>query len=74
MIYGDKASPYLEGDEILLKVNCKARAGGENLRIPYALAVTLDTENPNLPIYEEVKQALENNVNQIVSHSVEVSG
>ncbi|WP_018416580.1 S8 family peptidase [Teredinibacter turnerae] len=70
VIHGEKASPYLDGDEILLRVNCKARASGKNLKIPYALVVTLDTGNLELPIYEEIKQALEDKIKQTVEFEV----
>ncbi|WP_320837939.1 S8 family peptidase [Zhongshania sp.] len=70
VIYGDKASPYLSGQDIRLKVNCKARAAGQNIKIPYALVVTLDTPNIELPVYEEVKLALEQQVTQSVSNDV----
>ena len=73
VIRGDKASPFLAGDEIELKVNCKARAGGKKLVIPYALVVTLDSSNVELPIYEEVKAALELQVEQVASGRVSLS-
>lgn len=41
-----------------IKINCKAKAGGKDLRIPYGLVVTLDTPDVNLPIYEQVKQGI----------------
>lgn len=64
VIRGDKASPFLNGDAIQLKVNCKARAGGKKLVIPYALVVTLDSSNIELPIYEEVKAILDQQIEQ----------
>lgn len=64
VVRGDRASNYLNDKDVLLKVNCKARAGASNLDIPYALVVTLETTNPNLPIYEEVKNILEQRIEQ----------
>ncbi|MEJ2044679.1 MAG: S8 family peptidase [Reinekea sp.] len=59
IITGDKASPYTEGDSLSIQVNCKPRAGSMSLEIPYALVVTLDTEDTGLPIYEEVSAILQ---------------
>lgn len=59
VIRGDRSSDYFGSDHIKMKVNCKARAGAKNKVIPYALAVTLITENKTLPIYDQVKAMLE---------------
>lgn len=64
VVHGKKASPYLQGEEVQLKVNCKARADGAGLKIPYALVVTLDTDNLLLPVYDEVKALLDVKVEQ----------
>jgi hypothetical protein len=58
VIHGEKASVYTDGDTLKLKVNCKCRGGAKDISIPYALIVTLDTSNANLPVYEEVKELL----------------
>lgn len=71
VIHGEKASPYVEGGEIFLKVNCKARAGASKIKIPYALVVTLDTTNEKLKIYEEVKQALAEKARQYVNNNID---
>lgn len=73
VVHGSKASPYLSGDEIQLKVNCKARAGGRNIKIPYAFVVTLDAPNTKLRIYDEVKNALEEKIRQNANSKIEVS-
>lgn len=73
VIHGNKASPYLQGEEVQLKVNCKARANGKNIKIPYALVVTLDTDNIELPVYEEVKVALEQKIQQSFVEKIELS-
>tara|TARA_R110001592_G_scaffold360085_1_gene667898 strand:- start:680 stop:2788 length:2109 start_codon:yes stop_codon:yes gene_type:complete len=70
IVRGDKASPYLHGDECKIRVNCKARAGGKGLEIPYALVVTLDTTNQSLPVYGEVKSILD----QKLTQSADISG
>jgi len=72
VIQGDRASPFLSGDEIQLKVNCKARAGGKRLTIPYALVVTLDSSNVKLPIYEEVKASLEQQLEQVTKEEISI--
>ena len=64
VVHGSDADPFIEGEEISLKVNCKARAGANTLKVPYALVVTLDSPNVELNIYEEVKQALEQRLTQ----------
>lgn len=56
---GNKALGFTQGDKLAIQVHCKGRAGFENIEVPYALIVTLDTPGSNLPIYEEVKQELE---------------
>jgi hypothetical protein len=54
---GDAAVAYIDGDNVRIKVNCRADAGRLGERIPYALAVTLETaENLRVPVYAEVAQ------------------
>lgn len=75
VVHGHKASPYLEGGTVPLKINCKTRADGVEgtTKIPYALVVTLDTENIELPVYAEVKALLEQKIEQNVSGKIELS-
>jgi hypothetical protein len=73
VVHGKKASPYLRGKEVQLKVNCKARADGEGLKIPYALVVTLDTDNLALPVYEEVKALLDLKIEQSAAAKISIS-
>lgn len=64
IVRGDKASAYLDDGECQLRVNCKSRAGGQGLEIPYALVVTLDSKNETLPVYDEVKSILEQKLSE----------
>ena len=73
VVHGGKANPYLQGEEVQLKVNCKARADGENLKIPYALVVTLDTDNLKLPVYDEVKALLDLKIKQSAAAKIAIS-
>ena len=52
---GARASPYVDGDAIILRVSCRADAGELNDPIRYAIAVTLETAGPQpVPIYDEI--------------------
>lgn len=55
---GNKASAFVQGDSLRIKVNCHARAGAKDLEVEYALVVTLDTPDTSIKIYDEVKQGL----------------
>jgi hypothetical protein len=56
---GDAAVAYVDGATIKLKVNCRADAGRLDDRIPYALAVTLETaEGLRIPVYQEVAERI----------------
>jgi hypothetical protein len=56
---GDAAVAYIDGDNVRIKVNCRADAGRLDERIPYALAVTLETaESLRVPVYAEVAQRI----------------
>lgn len=63
---GKKAASFVQGDNLVVKVNCHARAGAKDLEVEYALVVTLDTTDTNLRIYDEVKQGLVMQVQQSV--------
>ena len=65
---GDKATAFVDGDEIFIQVNCRAEAGKLNANVPYALAVTLEVEEKvGLPIYEEVRLRLRERVSVPIS-------
>jgi hypothetical protein len=56
---GDAAVAYVDGAAIRLKINCRADAGRLDNRIPYALAVTLETaENLRVPVYQEIAERI----------------
>jgi hypothetical protein len=57
---GSSAIPYAPGSALELSVACRADAGTLDVSVPYALIVTLEVpETVALPIYEEVRQALQ---------------
>jgi len=56
---GNKATPYLDGATMTVRVCCKADAGELTVPIRYGLAVTLEVaEGIEIPIYEEVRVRL----------------
>lgn len=57
---GRSAVPFAPGSTLELEVACRADAGALDTRVPYAVIVTLEVpEAINLPIYEEIRQALQ---------------
>lgn len=57
---GDAAVGFIDGAEVQVKVNCRADAGRLDDQVPYALAVTLETdEGLRVPVYEEVAERLQ---------------
>ncbi|WP_368894633.1 S8 family peptidase [Kluyvera ascorbata] len=56
---GEDASIFTENDRINIRVNCRLLAGITEMNIPYALVVTLDTPDVNVPVYQEVRTLLE---------------
>ena len=53
---GDRATVFSDDDELVIKVNCRAHAGGLADLVPYALVVSLEVApSLGLPIYEEMK-------------------
>ena len=56
---GGAAVAFVDGANVRIKVNCRADAGHLEDRIPYALAVTLETaEALRIPVYEEVSERI----------------
>jgi hypothetical protein len=56
---GDEAVAYIDGATARIKVNCRADAGRLDDRIPYAIAVTLETaEALRIPVFEEVEERI----------------
>ncbi len=59
ILEGDNASPFVDGDVIKVKVNCREDAGGLKTEAPYGLAVSLEVaEGIDLPIYDEVRDRI----------------
>jgi hypothetical protein len=60
VLEGARAVPYARGATIELAVSCRADAGALDEAVPYALIATLEVPAAvGLPIYEEVRQALQ---------------
>lgn len=56
ILEGEKASAFVDGDNLEISVNCVADAGALEDTIPYALITTLEVkEEIGIPLYEEVK-------------------
>lgn len=56
---GNRASAFTRGDQLAIRINCYGRAGIRKLTVPYVVIATLDTPGVALPIYEEVRAALQ---------------
>jgi hypothetical protein len=60
---GDKADAYIDGSDIVIKVNCKEDASGLTVPIKYGLAVTLEImESTGIMIYDEIKLKIEQRI------------
>lgn len=56
---GDTALAFVDGDQLICKVNCKADAGQLTDPIPFALCVSLEiAEGIDLPIYQEIRDRI----------------
>ena len=56
---GNRAVGFSDGENIVIKVNCRADAGEIPTPIRYGLAVTLEVaEEADIPIYQEVRDRL----------------
>jgi hypothetical protein len=59
VLEGNKATAYVDGDAMTVRVCCKADAGELTVPVRYGLAVTLEVaEGIDIPIYEEVRVRL----------------
>lgn len=59
VLEGDQATAFVDGQSLLIHVNCRAQSGHLEEQIPYALAVTLEVAEGNaIPIYEEIRDRL----------------
>ncbi len=53
---GSQAAVFVDGDNLLIEVNCRPAAGSLEVPVPYALAVSLEVEDGSkIPIYDEVR-------------------
>ena len=60
VLEGERAVPYAPGSAVELTVSCRADAGALEVDVPYALLASVEIpEAVGLPIYEEVRQALQ---------------
>jgi hypothetical protein len=57
---GDRATAFVDGDEIHLQVNCRADAGKLEGEVPYGFVVSLEVaEGVGIPVYEEIRNRLQ---------------
>jgi hypothetical protein len=57
---GEKAVAVVDGDEIVVQVNCREDASSLTDSVPYALAVTLEVEDSiGIEIYTEVRERVQ---------------
>ena len=60
MLEGENAVPYAPGAAIELTVSCRADAGALEVPVPYAVIASVEVPAATgLPVYEEVRQALQ---------------
>lgn len=53
---GQRAEPFIEGDAIQIKVNCRKDSGNIQNSIPYGLVVSLEvSEGVDIAIYDEIR-------------------
>jgi hypothetical protein len=53
---GTKAAAFVDGDSVLVKVNCRADAGSLDEGVPYALVTTLEVApEVGVAIYDEIR-------------------
>ena len=57
LLEGEKATAFVDGDNLEIKVNCRAEAGELAGSVQYALAVSLEvSESIEIPIYQEIRE------------------
>ncbi|MGE5698882.1 MAG: S8 family peptidase [Deltaproteobacteria bacterium] len=57
---GDSAIAFVDGDELVFKINCMADAGKLSEPVPFALCVSLEVaEGIDLPIYQEIRERVQ---------------
>lgn len=56
---GNRATALVDGDQLMIKVNCRPDAGDFTENIPYGLVVTLEVaEGVDIPIYAQVRDRI----------------
>lgn len=56
VLEGDRASAYVDGTALNVKVNCRSDAGGLDDAVPYGLVVSLEVaEGQEVAVYEEIR-------------------
>jgi hypothetical protein len=58
VLVGDRAAAFVDGDTMKVQVNCRSLVGTLADRVPYGLAVTIETA-ASLPIYDEIAVRLQ---------------
>lgn len=57
ILEGQDALAFVDGDEVVFKVNCSEDAGSIPTPVPFSLCVTLEVaEGVDLPIYQEIRE------------------
>lgn len=59
ILVGEQATPFIDGDILEIKVNCRQDAGGLNSAVPYGIALSLEVaEGLDIQIYDEVRDRI----------------
>ncbi len=59
ILEGERAAAFEENGQLQIKVNCRADAKAFSVKVPYALAVTLQVaEGVDIPIYEQIRDRI----------------
>lgn len=59
ILVGDQAAPFIDGNDLEIKVNCRQDAGGLALAVPYGLVVSLEVaDGVDIQVYDEVKSRI----------------
>lgn len=57
---GEKAAPFIDDGDLLVRVSCRTPAGEYEEPIPYALAVSLEVGiDSTIQVYDEVRAAID---------------
>ena len=60
MFEGESAVAFLDGGLLRLRVACRAQAGALDERVPFGLAVSLETAiGSGIAVYDEVRAAVQ---------------